>query len=56
MTIALTGEQIVETLNWKHKVADAETASLLKLRGQSMQRAVPAGQGSMVPIPAVRAA
>jgi hypothetical protein len=26
VTIALTGEQLVETLNWKHKVADAETA------------------------------
>ena len=26
VTIALTADQIVESLNWKHKVADAETA------------------------------
>jgi hypothetical protein len=33
VTIALTGEQIVETLSWKHKVADAETAMRREFSG-----------------------
>jgi hypothetical protein len=33
VTIALTGEQLVETLNWKHKVADAEAAMRREFSG-----------------------